>query len=344
VLDALVKKTETKALLEAPFDAWAFVERILGWDARHVAGAPGGPDLPDLEVFLQEQGDRLVPTWALRELGDGGGWQMLVRVEAPRIAPDARHTLEGWEATPHQRLERLLRETGVSAGLLITQRESSTGELEPELRLVYAPRGETSGWQAFPVRPMATVAGRPILGGLKLLLDRSRLFADRTDRRLPALLHESRRAQDTVSEKLSSQVLGALFELLRGLDAAEPELVRQLAAETPGYLYEGLLAVLMRLVFILYAEDRDLLPSRRDDEARRIYDAGYSIRGLHATLTEDAALNPDTMDERRGGWGPAHQSRSRLQPLDAALPAGSSPRLPRGRVSAETGQRAAPFV
>ncbi|HEY2048592.1 MAG TPA: DNA methyltransferase [Caulobacteraceae bacterium] len=59
----------------------------------------------------------------------------------------------------------------------------------------------------------------------------------------------------------------------------------------------------MRLVFVLYAEDRDLLPSRRDDEARRIYDAGYSVRGLHARLTEDAALNPDTMDERRGGWG-----------------------------------------
>jgi hypothetical protein len=27
------------------------------------------------------------------------------------------------------------------------------------------------------------------------------------------------------------------------------------------------------------------------------------VRGLYATLVEDAALNPDTMDERRGGWG-----------------------------------------
>ena len=27
------------------------------------------------------------------------------------------------------------------------------------------------------------------------------------------------------------------------------------------------------------------------------------MRGLYARLTEDAALNPDTMDERRGGWG-----------------------------------------
>ena len=59
----------------------------------------------------------------------------------------------------------------------------------------------------------------------------------------------------------------------------------------------------MRLVFVLYAEDRDLLPSRiRRAGARDLRD-GYSVRGLYAKLAEDATLNPDTMDERRGGWG-----------------------------------------
>ena len=24
-------------------DPWAFVEQVLGWEARHIAGAPGGP-------------------------------------------------------------------------------------------------------------------------------------------------------------------------------------------------------------------------------------------------------------------------------------------------------------
>jgi len=47
----------------------------------------------------------------------------------------------------------------------------------------------------------------------------------------------------------------------------------------------------------------DLLPSRTDGRAREIYETSYSVRGLYATLVEDAALNPDTMDERRGGWG-----------------------------------------
>jgi hypothetical protein len=289
-------------------DPWAFVERVLGWEASNVAGAPAGPSIPDeLLVALPEHGTTLRPTWAVAELGDGDRrWQLLVRIEAPGVDPDARNALDGWEATPHQRFERLLRDTGVFAGLLISERdERKDGEVRyyPEFRLIYAPRGETSGHQSFPIRPMAIVAGRPMLGGLKLLLDRFRLFSDADDRRLPALLKHSRDAQALVSTALAEQVLGALHELLRGLDAAEPGLVRELAASRPDHLYEGLLTVLMRLVFVLYAEDRDLLPSRSDARAREIYETSYSVRGLYAKLTEDATLNPDTMDERRGGWG-----------------------------------------
>lgn len=277
-------------------DPWAFVEKVLGWGPAHVAGAPGGSELPDtLLVSLPEHGMTLAPTWAVAELGQTGQpWQLLVRIEAAGIEPDGRAQLDGWEASPHQRFERLLRDTGVFAGLLITDRE---------LRLVYAPRGETSGYLAFPLRPLGMVAGRPMLGGLKLLLDSSSLFTAADTHRLPALLKRSRDAQASVSTELAGQVLGALHELLRGLGAADTDLIRELARSNPNDLYEGLLTVLMRLVFILYAEDRDLLPSRADARARAIYETSYSVRGLYARLAEDAALNPDTMDERRGGWG-----------------------------------------
>jgi hypothetical protein len=47
-------------------DTWAFVEQVLGWEARHVAGAPGGPTIPDEELldaadygFADLRGDRL---------------------------------------------------------------------------------------------------------------------------------------------------------------------------------------------------------------------------------------------------------------------------------------------
>jgi hypothetical protein len=274
-------------------DAWAFAEGILDWPAARVAGALGGPPLPaDLCRVLPEYDTLLEPHWAMA--GPDGGWQLLARIEAPGTKPDARGALAGWEATPHQRFERLLRETEISIGVLITDKE---------LRIVHAPRGETSGWIAFPLRPLATVAGRPMLGGLKLVLDRFRLFNDAENRRLPALLRASREAQTNVSTTLAEQVVGALHELLRGLTAAEPRLIATLAEKQPQHLYEGLLAVLMRLVFILYAEDRDLIPSRTDEKARALYARGYSARGLYGKLLEDQARYPDTMAERRGAWG-----------------------------------------
>jgi len=258
-------------------DSWAFFESILGWKAEFVAGSPKGPALPDdLTISIPEH------ETVLAQLLPAG------------MDPDRRGEKEGWEATPHQRFERLLRETDVNVGVMVS---------DDQFRLIFAPKGETSGWLSFPLRALAGVAGRPMLGGLKLLLDASRLFRARSEVRLRALLLESREAQAAVSSRLSEQVLGALHELLRGFNDAEPEMTGRLAREDPKHLYEGLLTTLMRLVFVLYAEDRDLIPSRSDSAARSLYDNGYSVRGLFGRLYEDAAINPDTMEERYGGWG-----------------------------------------
>jgi hypothetical protein len=279
----------------ALLEAWPLFERVLGWNARNVAGAPGGEPLPpELTIRLPDYDTSLSPTWAVRGVKGEADWQLFVRIEEAGIDPEKRGVLDGWEATPHQRFERLLRETQVYTGVLLT---------DNELRLIYAPRGETSGWIKFPLRPLGTVAGRPMLGGLKLVLGSFRLFNDAKERRLPALLRDSREAQATVSTNLSAQVLGALHELLRGLHAAEPMLIGELAEKNPQHLYEGLLSVLMRLVFILYAEDRDLIPSKSDGRSRALYQQGYSVRGLFAKLLEDEARYPDTMNERVGGWG-----------------------------------------
>jgi hypothetical protein len=276
-------------------EPWRLFAEILGWDAGFVAGAPGGAPLPDdLAFAVPEHETTLFPDWAVQGFGGDAPWQLLVRLEPAGVDPDRRGESDGWEASPHQRFERLLRETGVLVGVLIS---------DHELRLIYAPKGETSGWLAFPLRSLATVAGRPMLAGLKLVLGRFRLFNAPADQRLRALLKASRDAQAAVSTELSAQVLGALHELLRGLNGAEPALIQGLAEHRSDHLYEGLLAVLLRLVFILYAEDRDLLPSATDGRSRGLYEQSYSVRGLFAGLVEDAALNPDTMEERLGGWG-----------------------------------------
>jgi hypothetical protein len=275
-------------------DPWAFFSTILGWEERFVAGVPGGPELAEnLAVKVPEQELTLAPDWAVRELGEAGGYQLLVKFH-PDAEADQRGALAGWEASPHQQFERLLRDSGVPIGILVDR---------AHLRIVYAPKGETSGWIAFPITSLATVSGRAMLGGLKLMLGHARLFTEPELRRLPKLLARSRDAQSQVSTKLAEQVLGALQELLRAFHAADRPRIEILAATKPQHLYEGLLSTLLRLVFLLYAEDRDLIPSARTGEAIEIYEESYSVRSLYARLAEDRALHPDTMDERVGGWG-----------------------------------------
>ena len=197
----------------------------------------------------------------------------------------------GLEASSHGRLERLLRHSGVPAGLLFN------GEA---LRLVSAPRGESSGWLDFRVRDMLETAGRPICAAMRNLLGEQRLLAVPQDKRLAALLERSRKFQNEVSERLAEQVLHALYELLRGFQAAHHasrgELLKTALADNPNDVYRGLLTVVLRLVFLLYAEERDMLPQ---DET---FLGAYSLAGLYERLREDAAMHPDTMDQRYGAW------------------------------------------
>ncbi|MBY3211494.1 N-6 DNA methylase [Rhizobium laguerreae] len=221
--------------------------------------------------------------------------QVLVLLH-PELDADARAQFGAgeWEASPHQRLERLLRETNVGTGILVARNT---------LRLIHAPRGETAGWVSWPLAALGRVEGRPMLAGLKLVLGRNAFWTGPKETRLLHLLKLSREAQNEVSEKLSSQVLEALYELLRGMHRADTARIEALAASDPHHLYEGLLTCLMRLVFLLYAEDRDLLPTHKENGLGELWEQGYSIKTLYSRLLDDEALNPDTMDERRGAWG-----------------------------------------
>ena len=220
---------------------------------------------------------------------DAPRWQLLVLAFGPDTPLD--RPLPGSDLSPHGRMERLLRETGVPAGIVWG---------DGRLRLVSAPRGESSGHLDFVLADLAETAGRPMLGALRLLLGVPRLFSLPRAKRLPALLRESRLYQNEVSEKLAGQVLEGLYDLLRGVQAADAawggRLLRETLREAPDQVYRGLLAVILRLVFLLYAEQRGLLPDHPT------FVRHYSLTALFERLRDDAALHPDTMDQRRGAW------------------------------------------
>jgi len=265
----------------------AFCQEVLAWQ-------PGDLCKPEelaapVAVTLDDYDEVLNPDWVVPEPSQGDGplkAQLLVQ-ELPLGTPfdalprgaDGRRS---WEATPQQRLERLLKESEHPIGLLWNA---------VALRLVYAPRGESSGHLTFPLEPMTTVDGRPMLAALQMLLGPDRLFeGGASNTRLRPLMEQSRKEQNEVSTRLAEQVLEALWILLRGFDAAGLEV------EDPSHIYGGLITVLLRLVFLLYAEDEELMPTNS------LYGQHYSVGGLAQRLRQDHTDYQNALEGRRGAW------------------------------------------
>jgi hypothetical protein len=215
-------------------------------------------------------------------------------VGRPLDRPDHEST---WNYPPAAKFERLLRHSRVPIGLLTNR---------TQVRLIYAPHGETTGSLTFDLTQMAEVGGRPMLDAFSSLLGRDRFSTQAEQNRLASLLEQSRKQQAEVTERLADQVFDALSVLLEGFESAAlrdgSDLLARKVAQAKqlvgtGEVYAGLLTVLLRLVFMLYAEDRGLLPVEHP-----IYQNGYALLGLFDELSEDQAAHPDAMDRRFGAW------------------------------------------
>ena len=265
----------------------------LGWGTDQVQS-----DQKLIEEYtreLPELGETLQPT-AVIPVASGEGAQLLVQ-ELPLLTPLDQKLTAGehlWRASPQERFERLLRETGVEAGLLFNG---------SQLRLVVAPKGESSGYLTFPLADLAEVSGRLMFSGLDLLLGQSHVFLDPDGYRLSDVLKKSRSFQAVVSNALADQVLAALWDLLRGVQQADElssrqdiELLGELPERDAQQLYGGLITMLMRLVFLLYAEDEALMPSDA------VYEQNYKLSGIYEQLQQNESEYPDTMEQRFGAW------------------------------------------
>lgn len=266
---------------------------------------------PDVRVLLPEGPQEVVPTLALRRDPPADAHALpseryvalvwdLSRYASPSGQPlelDAPEAVTGaFRYPPAQKFDRLLRHLRVPIGLL------SNGS---EIRLVYAPSGaasEASGHLAFRIDDLAASGGQPILDAFVMLLHEKRLFGVAEQHSLPALLAESRKRQAAVTNTLAEQVFDALAILLRGFEAAAErdgaEQLRQALEREGDHVYQGLLTVLLRLVFLLYAEDRSLLPVEHP-----LYAEHLSLLALYQDLEDDAGLYPDSMSRRFGAYG-----------------------------------------
>ena len=237
-----------------------------------------------LALPIPEYGETLRPTFAIVEPDAPHRPRLLVQVVPP--TQDLEQPLKGarWKTAPASRMMLLLHASGVRLGLL------TNGE---QWMLVDAPKGETTGFiswyaQLWLDEPLT-------LRSFCTLLEARRFFGMADPLTLEALLAESVNDQQEVTDQLGLQVRRAVEVLLQACDRADEDAQRTLLHAVPATsLYEAALTVMMRLVVLLCAEERDLLLL-----GDAIYDANYAVSTLGAQLREVAEGHSEELLERR---------------------------------------------
>ncbi|GAA2746293.1 Eco57I restriction-modification methylase domain-containing protein [Kitasatospora cinereorecta] len=229
----------------------------------------GPARLDALALDVPDHAARLVPSFVLDTPGapHGAAPELLGLVCENGTQPTARIKGSDWSATPVDRMAQLCRHHGVQLGLVTDGRWWA---------LVWAPRGGVTTTAVFDAVAWPEQAERDVVRAFRSLLRRSRFFGVPDAEKLTALLDESTRTQEDVTEALGVRVRQAVELLVDAIGRADNGIDAHDA-------YRGAVAVMMRLVFLLFAEERRLLPA---DNA--IYAGAYSAGGLYEQLEEQA--------------------------------------------------------
>ncbi|MGA4669209.1 DNA methyltransferase [Propionibacteriaceae bacterium Y1923] len=195
-----------------------------------------------------------------------------------------------WAANPVDRLEVMLRENKIPIGIvtdgrwwgLVCAREgamAASGIIDA-LTWIEEPRAR----DAF----FALIGRQHLIGG------------DPTER-LPVLFEESVAAAEDITEALGAQVRRAVELLIQSFsesaaDARRRGLPDPLPANTRDS-YEAAVTVMMRTVFLLFAEERGLLPSGE------LFEQGYGIaRELERLLARETEESEEALDATSLTW------------------------------------------
>lgn len=245
-----------------------------------------GQDIPQtLKAEIEEPQNRetLRPDMVLM---DPDGKKARLLIQTYPLRQKLTRVVEGkaWKASPDTRMTQLLRDTGVTLGLV------TNGD---QWMLVYAPKGETSGYTSW--YSTIWLEEQKTLAAFRNLLGLHRFFGVADEETLEALLAESAEDQQEVTDQLGYQVRKAVEVLVQSLDKADQDYDGKLLEGVPDkVLYEASLTVMMRLVFLFCAEERELL--LLGDE---LYDDNYAVSTFREQLRTTADNHGEEILERR---------------------------------------------
>lgn len=273
---------------EAYHRAWLdfVLEEVLGFRGPVRQNWKEGPQIPPgCSAHLAQHEETLKPD---RVLVDGDKVRWLVSWLPAEQKLDKPMPGKGWVADPVWRMVELLHATGHRLGLV------SNGE---QFALVSAPLGEPSGVASFYAElwleePLTLRAFRTLLGAQRFLNVPEESGPE-------GLLQRSAQEQHQVTTALGQQVLQAVELLVGELDRLDRgqngDLLKGVDEAT---LFRGALTVMMRLIFLLSAEERGLLPLNN-----ALYLESYAVSPLAQMLREVGdRQGEELLSRRQDAW------------------------------------------
>ena len=279
-------------------DTWVDVvlRAVLGWKNFYLT-----PASVDLKVHAPDYSVTVSPTGALTR-GDMTGVLVLVTdpVESLRVPLD-----DGWAASPIDRMEELLRASGVRVGVVTDGRWWAIVSARPET-MVASGITDSQRWIELPV------ARDAFIGLLRL----PRLVGNRADDLLTTIFGDSVAAAEEITEALGTNVRRAVELLVQALSESALDARRRSGPDPlPARrddVYQAAVTMMMRVVFLLFAEERGLLPQTQ------LFTGGYGISDELDTLDQRAR------DEGAEALDRTHLTWHRLLATSQALYRGAS--------------------
>lgn len=242
-----------------------------------------GKDVPASIVELPEHDTAIAPEFVFVDPTHGAAVLAPVHVFPPDTDLSVSMKFGGLSSSPGDRMALHLRSVNLPFGIV------TNGE---RWMLVHAPTGDVATFVSWYARIWGQEPAT--LRSFTSLLGVRRFFAPAQDR-LPALFERSLKHQDEVTDALGDQVRRAIEVLVQALDRADQDRSRELLRNVkPQELYEAGLTVMMRLVFLLAAEERGLLLL---GEPR--YDGFYAVSTLRMQLR---AESDEILERRHASW------------------------------------------
>ncbi|MDO5051503.1 MAG: N-6 DNA methylase [Pseudoclavibacter sp.] len=264
-------------------DSW--VETVL----RDIAGWAESLSWGEASGIAAQSPNRAVTVHAQAVLrGDDGVGAIVHVIDPVDSLRDVPSDL--WAANPVDRVEAMLRENKVAIGIVTDGRWWG---------LVCAREGAMA---ASGVVDALSWAEEPRTRDAFLsLIGRQYLIGGDPSERLPVLFEESVAAAEEITEALGAQVRRAVELLIQSFsesaaDAKRRGLPDPLPAR-PHDTYEAAVTVMMRVVFLLFAEERGLLPQGE------LFDQGYGIAGeLDRLMARESAESEEALDATSLSW------------------------------------------